>query len=222
MGLFGQAPSKDPKEQVRKWSSSVRKEQRVLERQIRGIQQQEAKVTKSIKDAAKKGDKDVCKILAKEIVQSRKAVNKIYSAKAHLNSIDMQMKNQLAVVRISGALEKSTQVMQSMQQVIKLPEIRATMMEMSKEMMKAGIIEEMIDDTMESVLDTDELEEEAEGEVEKILFQVTQGAMGKAPAAGEDTLPEHEPIGATAGTTADSDEEEEMDDMKARLEALRS
>ena len=34
------------------------------------------KVKKSIRDAAKKGQKDVCKILAKEIVQSRKAVSK--------------------------------------------------------------------------------------------------------------------------------------------------
>ena len=53
------------------------------------------KIQKSIKDAAKKGDKDVCYILAKELVQSRKATNKIYSAKAQLNSVDMQMKNQL-------------------------------------------------------------------------------------------------------------------------------
>ena len=59
------------------------------------IKTEEAKVQRSIKDAAKKGDKDVCMILAKEIIQSRKAVNKIYSAKAHLNSVDMQMKNQL-------------------------------------------------------------------------------------------------------------------------------
>ena len=52
---------------------------------------------RSIKDAAKKNHKDVCNILAKEIIQSRKAVNKLYTAKAQLNSIDMQMKNQLGM-----------------------------------------------------------------------------------------------------------------------------
>ena len=59
------------------------------------IKLEEAKVQKSIKEAAKKGDRDVCTILAKEIIQSRRAVNKIYAAKAQLNSVDMQMKTQL-------------------------------------------------------------------------------------------------------------------------------
>jgi len=41
-----------------------------------------------------------------------------------------------ATLRIAGAMEKSTEVMKSMQALIKLPEIQKTMMEMSKEMMK--------------------------------------------------------------------------------------
>lgn len=59
------------------------------------IQNEEMKVKRSIKDAAKKGDKDVCRILAKEMIHSRKAINKMYSSKAQLNSVEMQMKNQL-------------------------------------------------------------------------------------------------------------------------------
>lgn len=50
---------------------------------------------RSMKEAAKKGDRDVCIILAKEIIHSRKAISKIYTSKAHINSISMQMKNQL-------------------------------------------------------------------------------------------------------------------------------
>lgn len=56
---------------------------------------EEAKVQKSLKDAAKNGQKDVCTILAKEIIRSRRAVNKLYSSKAQLNSVELQMKNQL-------------------------------------------------------------------------------------------------------------------------------
>lgn len=56
---------------------------------------EEAKVKKSIKDAAKKGQMDVAKILAKEMVQSRKAVSKLYASKAQLNSVSMQMQQQL-------------------------------------------------------------------------------------------------------------------------------
>ena len=71
MGLFGKEPKKEPKEQVREWSANLRKEGRQLDRQLRTIKTEEAKVQKSIKDAAKKNQKEVCYILAKEIIQSR-------------------------------------------------------------------------------------------------------------------------------------------------------
>lgn len=41
-----------------------------------------------------------------------------------------------ATLRLAGALEKSSEVMKYMQQLVKVPEIQATMQEMSKEMMK--------------------------------------------------------------------------------------
>jgi len=218
MGLFGK--SKTSKETVQELNSKLRKEGNQLDRQIRSIQREEEKVKRSLKDAAKKGDKDVCKILAKEIIQSRKAVNKLYTAKAHINSVGLNMKNQLATLRISGAIQQSTEVMVAMQRLVKVPEVSQIMQEMSREMMKAGIIEEMMEDTMESVLeDDDELEEEAEEEVEKLLWEVTAGHMGLAPAAGSDALPT--PAAAPAQAEADSDEED-LEEMKNRLEALKS
>lgn len=215
MGLFGKTPKKDPKEQVREWGANLRKEGRKLDRQIRTIKMEEAKVQRSIKDAAKKGQKDVCTILAKEIIQSRKAVNKLYSAKAQLNSVDMQMKNQLATLRIAGTLEQSTQVMAAMQNLVKIPEIQATMMEMSREMTKAGIIEEMLEDTFESMEDQEELEDAAQEEVDKILFEVTSGVLGQAGPVAAGTLP-------TKDTAEAVSDDEEIDDMQSRLEALRS
>lgn len=141
-----------------------------MDRQVRAIRNEEEKVKRSLKQAATKGDKDTCTILAKEIVRSRKATNRIYTTKAHLNSVQMQMKNQLATLRVAGALSKSAEVMQSMQNLVRVMEISGVMQEMSKEMMKAGIIEEMLDETMESIEDTDELEEEVQTEVDKVNF----------------------------------------------------
>merc|ERR1719474_1507356 len=74
--------------------------------------------------AAKKGDKDVCMILAKEIVHARKTISKLYTAKANLNSIQLQMKGQLATIKVTGAMQTSTEVMQSMQALVRLPEIQ--------------------------------------------------------------------------------------------------
>lgn len=50
---------------------------------------------KSLKEAAKKNDKEVCLILAKEVLRARKAINRIHASKAQLNSVVMSMNHQL-------------------------------------------------------------------------------------------------------------------------------
>ncbi|XP_068195060.1 charged multivesicular body protein 3 [Antennarius striatus] len=220
MGLFGRTQDKPPQELIKEWSGKIRKESRVLDRQIRDIQREQDKVKRSIKDAAKKGQKDVCLILAKEMIHSKRAITKLHSSKAQMNSVLLSMKNQLALSRIAGSLEKSTEVMKAMQNLVKIPEIQASMRELSKEMMRAGIIEEMMEDTFESMEDEDEMEEAAEEEVDRILFEITAGALGKAPSKVTDALPEMEPAGATAAS--DEESEEDIEAMQSRLAALRS
>ena len=77
------------------------------------------------------------------LIRSRKAVSKLYASKAHRNSVLMGMKNQLAVLRVAGSLQKSTEVMKAMQSLVKILEIQATLRELSKAMMKAGIIKDV-------------------------------------------------------------------------------
>ncbi|XP_006830717.1 PREDICTED: charged multivesicular body protein 3-like isoform X2 [Chrysochloris asiatica] len=188
MGLFGKTQEKPPKELVNEWSLKIRKEMRVVDRQIRDIQREEEKVKRSVKDAAKKGQKDVCVVLAKEMIRSRKA---------------------------------STEVMKAMQSLVKIPEIQATMRELSKEMMKAGVIEEMLEDTFESMDNQEEMEEEAEMEIDKILFEITAETLGKAPSKVTDALPDPEPPGAMAASE-DEEGDEALDAMQTRLATLRS
>ena len=83
----------------------------------------------------------------------------------------MNMKTQLATIRITGAVEKSTQVMSAMSRLINIPEMNKTMQTMSKEMMKMGIIEEMMEDAMEG-LDPDDIEEAADKEVTTLTTQL--------------------------------------------------
>merc|ERR1712038_940768 len=115
---------------------------------------------------------------AREVVNARKAVTRIHTAKANLSSVEMQMKAQASQLRIAGCLSKSTDVMKSMQQLVKMPEIQKTMMEMSKEMMKAGIIEEMMEDTMES-MEPEDLDEDVQLEVDKVLSELTADKSSK-------------------------------------------
>uniref|UniRef100_A0A0M3I063 Charged multivesicular body protein 3 n=2 Tax=Ascaris TaxID=6251 RepID=A0A0M3I063_ASCLU len=215
MGLFGQGKNVDTKQQVRDLQRKMRVEMRQLDRQIHAIEREEIKVKKQIKESAKKGDRDVCVVLAKSVVGSRKAVSKLHASKAQINSVVMCMQQQLATMRMAGSLQHSTEVMKNMQQLVKVPEIMATMRELSREMMRIGIIDEMIEETVQSV-EPEELEDAAQAEVEKILYEITSGELGKAPTAVADTLLEPESVAAAEGQAVDFEE------MRQRLESLKN
>ena len=84
-----------PEEMVKKWRASIRSQERELDKSIRGIQKEELKAKQLLKQSAKRNDQTSCKLLAKEIVASRKATNRIYTSKAQLNSLIMCMQQQL-------------------------------------------------------------------------------------------------------------------------------
>lgn len=218
MGLFGQTKPKDPRETVRELKKKMRSEQRAIDRNINHIKREELKVKKSLQEAAKRGDKDVCKILAKEIVGSRRAVSKLYASKAQINSICMQMDSQASMVKMSQGMKTSAEVMKLMNKLTKVSEISQSMQALQKEMCKAGIIEEMMEDTM-AMSEDEELEDQADAEVEKILFEVTKGQLG-TESATSDPLPSLEDD-MTAGPAAESEDSDE-EDMQSRLAALRS
>lgn len=118
-------------------------------------------------------------------------------------------------MRVAGSLAKSTEVMQAMQRLVRVPEVAHTMQELSKEMMKAGIIEEMLEETMEGMEDSEEIEDAAQVEIDKVLFEITEGKLGEAPLPPVHTEKEPkiaEPV----------EDEEELQDMQSRLAALKS
>jgi len=230
MGLFGKSAPPDPREQVKEWSKKLRKERNALDRQVNQIKREEQKAVASIKQAAKKNDTTSAKILAREVVNARKAVTRITTAKAQINSVEMQMQQQASQIRVVGALQKSTDVMKSMSNLIKVPEVHQVMQDMSREMMKAGVIEDMMEDTMEAIDDPEELEEDVQEAVDKILGEITLGVrdkMAKAPAAPEASialpeLPENKEEESARVEAEAADADEDMAEMQSRLAMLRS
>jgi charged multivesicular body protein 3 len=82
---------------------------------------------------------------------------------------------------------------------------------------QAGIMEEMMEDTLDSGVlgeDEDELETEAEGEVDKVLFELTDGKLGQAQSNALPSLQAPEPVAQA------EDEGKEREDMQRMQEAL--
>mmetsp|Transcript_31182 Transcript_31182/g.78111 ORF Transcript_31182/g.78111 Transcript_31182/m.78111 type:complete len:233 (-) Transcript_31182:145-843(-) len=228
MGFMDVFKKQEPKDMVRAWQSKLRTEMRGVDRQVRDIQREEKKVEKSIKDCAKRNDIRSMRLLAKEVLSSRKTTGRLHQNKAQMNSVSMMLSEQLATVRAVGHLTKSTEVLKCMNGLVKNKAICETMREMSKEMMKSGLIEEMVNDAFEEANGVEDMEAETEAEVNKVLAEMAGEHLATMPAAESHTvnLPAAETVAAeTERTEAEPDaveeEDQELNSLQARLDAIR-
>ena len=151
--------------------------------------------------------------MARELVRSKKAKERLHTSKAQLNSVQLHLQHNLSQYKLAGCIKSSAEVMASMNNAIRLPEIHQSMVMMATEMQKAGLIEEMVDDMM----DTDDIEDEADEEVEKVLMEMNLNLDSAMPSA----------VGAKSLKVAEEEPEEPVEDdfetmeMQQRLNALK-
>lgn len=209
--------------QMRKCNSLIRSNTRKLDRDILQLKQLDQKTRQYILQASKRGQRNSSqakqaaqetRTFARELLRIRKQGNRLATSKAQLQSVQMQVNEAFSVRKIEGSIKASTGIMKDVNTLVRLPELTGTMRELSQELMKAGIIEEMVGDS----LPDDELlegeDEEAETEVERVLGEILHGRLGKAPEkpAEEEPTAEEE----------DLEQEATLEQMRGRLEALKS
>ncbi|KAF5822744.1 putative Snf7 family protein [Helianthus annuus] len=210
-------PKPNPQQLLRDWQRRLRQECRNIERQIRDIQREEKNVQKAIKEAAKRNDTASARALAIEIVRSRRTVNRLYENKAQLNSISMHLGESIAVARTVGHLSKSAEVMKTVNDLMKAPEMAVKMQEFSKEMIKAGVIEEMVNDAVDSALDSDDIEDEIEEEVDKVLTAIAGETVAQLPEASR-----KERLKQPAHAEEEGGDDEDLEELRVRLAKVRS
>lgn len=133
----------------------------------------------------------------------------------------MQVDEAFAMRKIEGSIKNSTSIMKDVNTLVRLPELTGTMRELSQELVKSGIIEEMMEDSMPNNELFENEDEEAETEVDKVLSEVLKDKV-QTPGTQLPT----EPVGAVEAQPAEEEEEldseEMLAQMRGRLEALKS
>ncbi|KAJ9632505.1 Vacuolar protein-sorting-associated protein 24 [Taxawa tesnikishii (nom. ined.)] len=213
-----------PEEQKRKCNALVRQNVRKLERDIQQNKMLENKTKNFILQASKRAQRNPSqakqaaqetRIFARELINVRKVGKRLTTSKAQLQSVGMQVNEAFSVRKIEGSIKASTGIMKDVNTLVRMPELSGTMRDLSQELMKAGIIEEMVGD----MLPQDELlegeDEETEAEVDKVLGEVLKDRL---PA---EALPDTAPT-QLEEPEEEEDQEEMLAQMRGRLEALKS
>ncbi|KAF8822513.1 putative Charged multivesicular body protein 3 [Cardiosporidium cionae] len=185
-------------EKIRELRMKLRGEQRKIERDIHGIKNEEKQVEAQIKLAAKRGDMVSTKILAREVVRSRKSVDKLLQCKAQINSVLMSVLQTSATSKIASSLQKSSVVLEQVNKSISLPALnedthlfcifpwilclaskyfKGTHKEWSLEWM--GLVQEMAEDAVDAM--ESDVEEEADAAVEAVINEIVAEVSAKLP-----------------------------------------
>ena len=159
------------------------------------------------------------RMLGREIANLDKHEKRLHTNRAQLDSIQMQVNEAFAVRQIEGSLKTSTRVMKDVNMLTKLPELTSTMQMLSQELMKAGIIEEMVGD----MLPGEELGEEEETEAE--ISKAIRDALGEKESAK--VLGQTEEAFPAAPNQIEEEpdtqiSENDLAQMRMKLEALKS
>ncbi|EEY19126.1 hypothetical protein ACHAQF_002358 [Verticillium nonalfalfae] len=217
----------DPQAQLRKCNTLLRSNIRKLDRDILAVKQVEVKTKNLIIAADKRAQRDPTRArqaqkeardFARELIRARKTSARLVTSKAQLNSVQMQVNEAFAVRKIEGSIRASVGIMKDVNTLIRLPELAGTMQELSVELMKAGVIEEMVGESLPEEMDLEGEEIEADGEVDKVLGEILKDRMPKEKLP---TVPVHQEP-KQAEEEDEEDNEAMMDQMRDRLEALRS
>lgn len=148
----------------------------------------------------------------------RKQEQRVTTSKATLASVRMQVNEAFGMRKIEGSIKTSTGIMKDVNTLVKLPEISGTMRELSQELVKAGIIEDMVSDSLPDQELLEGEDEEAESEVDKVLSEVLKDKVQAPSLPAEPATP----VGEQPVEEDEVGSEEMLAQMRGRLEALKS
>ncbi|KAM4561699.1 charged multivesicular body protein 2Ba [Fundulus diaphanus] len=173
---------------IKEQSKELRGTQRQITRDRAALEKQEKQMEMEIKKMAKSGNKEACKILAKQLVQLRKQKNRTYAVSSKVTSMSTQAKVMNSQMKMAGAMSTTAKTMQAVNKKMDPQKTLKTMQDFQKENMKMEMTEDMINDTLDDIFEESGDEEESQDIVNQVLDEIgieISGKMVRAPAAGK-------------------------------------
>ena len=186
---------------------------------IRELDRGEPQVLKDIASHAKAGRTESARLLAKTLADNRKVKARLYTSKAQLASVQMQITEAFAMRKIETSLKTSASVMKNVNSLVRLSEVTDAMREVSKELTKAGIIEEMVSDSIDVIDPEQATEDELEVVIQEALNPPEKATKTRV---AEKKAPQPLPQQPVEEEVEHGDMEPSLADMRGRLEALKS
>ncbi|XP_065206952.1 charged multivesicular body protein 2a-like [Planococcus citri] len=222
--LFGRRMT--PEEMLRKNQRVLNKAMRDLDREKAHMGVQEKKLIQEIKKMAKDGQMDSVRILAKDLVRTRRYQKKFTLMKANIQGVSLKIQTLRSQNAMAGAMRGVTRAMQNMNRQMNLPQIQRILQEFEKQSDVMDMKEEIMNDAIDEAMGDEGDEEESDQIVSQVLdelgLQLNDQLSGLNPASASLSVSQKTAVptaggsGGGGGALSDADA-----DLQARLDNLR-
>uniref|UniRef100_A0A1B6KZ58 Charged multivesicular body protein 2a n=1 Tax=Graphocephala atropunctata TaxID=36148 RepID=A0A1B6KZ58_9HEMI len=223
--LFGKRVT--PEEMLRKNQRALNKAIRDLDRERQRMEQQEKKIIADIKKMAKEGQMDAVKIMARDLVRTRRYEKKFMMMKANIQAVSLKIQTLRSQNAMAQAMKGVTKAMQNMNRQLNLPQIQRILQEFEKQSEMMDMKEEIMNDAIDDAMEDEGDEEESDAVVLQVLDELglqlndqlsnlPQASASLSVAGGK--VPVAAAAGGGGGTAPVSDADA---DLQARLDNLR-
>lgn len=212
--LFGR--KKTPEEMLKQNQRALNRAIRDLDRERAKLERQEKQIINDIKKMAKQGEMQAVKVMAKDLVRTRRYVKKFIMMKANIQAVSLKITTLKSQGAMANAMKGVTKAMGAMNKQINMPQMQKIMMEFEKEADMMDMKEDMMNDIVDDVMGAEEDEEESDALVGQVLDELglsLNDELGAVPIATGSVGPAGKEK-ATAKQNAD-------DELQARLDNLR-
>ncbi|KAG0225334.1 ESCRT-III subunit protein did4 [Actinomortierella wolfii] len=213
--LFGR---QTPAEALRAHQRALTKAQRELDRERMKLEQQEKKLIVDIKKTAKAGQMNACKVMAKDLVRTRRYIQKFYAMKTQLQAVGLRIQGLRSNQQMAEAMRGATKAMGAMNRSMNLPQIQKIMMDFERENEMMDMKEEMMSDTIDDAMEEEEDEEEEEAIVNQVLDEIGISLQDVMPGTGTTIKT---PVSSGKERIAQAEGFGDDADLQARLDNLR-
>ncbi|KAH3675127.1 hypothetical protein WICMUC_002783 [Wickerhamomyces mucosus] len=214
-----------PQERLRKNQRALERTQRELDRERQKLEQQEKKLINDIKKSAKNGQIGACKIQAKDLVRTKKYIEKFNGMKTQLQAISLRIQAVRSTDQMTTSMRDATKLLGSMNRSMNLPQLQRIAMEFEKENDLMDQRQEMMDDAVDDAMGEDEDEDEEVDEiVNRVLDEIgidLNSKLQETPQGLTGNEVKNERIAQAVGGDDNPHHSSEDDDLQARLNSLK-
>jgi len=161
-----------PAERLRKHQRALEKTQRELDRERTKLENQEKKLVADIKKNAKNGQMGAVKVQAKDLVRTRRYIQKFYQMRTQLQAISLRIQTVRSNQQMMESMKGATRLLGSMNRQMNLPALQRIAMEFERENDVMDQRQEMMDDAIDDVTGLEDDEAEGEDVVNQVLDEI--------------------------------------------------